>query len=604
MTTDRVAIVLAGGGTYLFTHIGMLEALEDGGLLDDEQARQVGGVYGNSAGSVVGALFAQGYRPHLIWRLANWTIWGAQPPDDGSLWRYRQFQHTYDLGKFLAPDDAVLRKAVVQNLSYLKGFLSSKGFVPLFRDYLYGGARYAALAADPANIRPPDQRYPFNAIIANLSTTQELIARYSAHIEAAQPEHALAEAAPVAVPPFLVTPAGRERNYAFFDDMALADRPESQRLAAAEAVYASAAQPVLFEPFYKPDGLWLWERLDGDEELKLERSWPYLVDGGIRDDYPLSVAVKVGGHTRVFGQMLGSPGYPFRAIGQGTVVDVLMRLVYDTLIKTIYEADQDDAEIIACQIRSIVPYIAPRQRSLLDAGVAGQARDAGYLTGAYYLFRVAQARGEAGEDPRPFLRELLSGARKTCTWEQVFDIHLADQLKSGLRSGRAQPAAAPDGYRIATPQDDPTYVRLAQALLNDYANWRYPGNSYGPATPLETREDDPTPVGQRERERHDIGPQELDDPHFQGELQATQRQIVGWADFGLWIGVWGALLLLYLLLLLIVGLFVDLSWAARPLALLVVLLISGVAARLLYHILLEQLWSLARGFVGGQLSGK
>ena len=74
MTTDRVAIVLAGGGTYLFTHIGMLEALEDGGLLDGEQARQVGGVYGNSAGSVVGALFAQGYRPHLIWRrLTAWT---------------------------------------------------------------------------------------------------------------------------------------------------------------------------------------------------------------------------------------------------------------------------------------------------------------------------------------------------------------------------------------------------------------------------------------------------------------------------------------------------------------------------------------------------
>lgn len=603
MSDDRIGIVLAGGGTYLFTHIGMLEALEDGGLLDGEEARRIGAVYGNSAGSVVGALFAQGYRPHLLWRLANWTIWGAQPPDDGSLWRYRQFQHSYKLGTFLAPDDATLRKAVTQNLSYLKGFLSPKGFLPLFRDYLYGGARYAELAADPANIRPPELRYPFYAIMANLSTTQELIARYSTHMEAGLPLEAASEAAAAAMPPFLITPGGRERNYAFYDDLALADRPESQRLAVAEAVYASAAQPVLFEPLYKPDGLWLWERLDGDGELKLERSWPYLVDGGIRDDYPLSVAVKVGGHTRVFGQMLGSPGYPFRAIGQGTVVDILLRTVYDTLIKTIYEADQDDGEIIAQQIRSVVPYIAPRQRSLLDAGVAGQARDAGYLTGAYYLFRVAQARGEASEDPRPFLRELIGGARRAFTWEQVFDRRLAEDLRSGLRPGRERPALPSDGYRVATPQDDPTYVRLAQALLNDYANWRYPGHTFGPATPLETREDDPSAIGQRERERHDIGPQELNDPRFQGELQVGQRQIVGWLDLGLWIGVWGALLLLYALVLLVVGLFADTAWAVRPIALLAALLISGVLARLVYHILLEWVWVTARGFVGRQLGG-
>lgn len=602
MTTDSVGIVLAGGGTYLFTHIGMLEALEDGGLLDGEEARKIGGVYGNSAGSIVGAMFAQGYRPHLLWRLANWTIWGAQPPDDGSLWRYRQFQHAYSLGQYLAPDDATLRKAITSNLSVLKGFLSPKGFMPLFRDYLHGGARYAALAADTANIRPPAERYPFYAIIANLSTTQELIARFGAHME--PPAAAVLAPAEAAAPlPFLVTPGGRERNYAIFDDLALAGYPESQRLSVAEAVYASAAQPVLFEPLYKPDGLWMWERLDGDGELKLDRSWPYLVDGGIRDDYPLSVAVKVGGHARVFGQMLGSPGYPFRAIGQGTLVDILFRTVYDTLIKTIYEADQDDAEIMSRQIRSVVPYIAPRQQSLLDAGVAGQARDAGYLTGAYYLFRIAQARGEATEDPRPFLRELMSGARRSFTWDQLFDRQIAESPRSGLRSGRAAPAAA-DGYRIATPQDDPTYVRLAQALLNDYANWRYPGQSYGPATPLETRADDPTPLGQRERERHDIAAAELDDPRFQGEIQQIQRQIVGWVDIALWVGLWGALLLLYLVVLLLLGLFANVAWAARPLALLVALVLAGVVSRLLYHTLVERAWQLARGFIARQLSGQ
>src|SRR5689334_21877342 len=105
MSEDKIGIVLSGGGTYLFIHIGMLEALEDGGLLDGDQARLIGGVFGNSAGSVVGSLFAHGYRPHAIWAITNWTIWGAQPPDDGMLWRYRSFQHGYDLGKFLAPDE-------------------------------------------------------------------------------------------------------------------------------------------------------------------------------------------------------------------------------------------------------------------------------------------------------------------------------------------------------------------------------------------------------------------------------------------------------------------------------------------------------------------
>jgi predicted acylesterase/phospholipase RssA len=596
--------VLAGGGTYLFTHIGMLEALEDGGLLDGAEAQQIGGVYGNSAGSVVGALFAQGYRPHRIWQLANWTIWGAQAPEDGSLWRYRQFQHPYDLSAFLAPDEAVLRRALTQNLSYLKGVLSPAGFLPLMRDYLYGGARYTELAADPAAIRPPALRYPFYAIITNLSTTQELIARYAAHLEAPPLAALSAEAAPAAAPPFLVTPQGREHNYAFFDDLALADRPESQRLTVSEAVYASIAQPVLFEPFYKPDGLWLWQRLAGDAELQLDHTWPYLVDGGVRDDYPLSIAVKVGGHTRVFGQMLGAPGYPFRAIGQGTVVDVLFRIVYDTLLKTIYEADQDDVEIIAQQIRSVVPYIAPRQQGLFDAGVAGQARDAGYLTGAYYLYRVAQVRGEAGDDPQPFLRELLSGKRATFTWEQVFDQRLANELVARSHARTTGHVPATDGYRLATPQDSQSYVRLGQALLNDYAHWRYPNSVYGPATMLETREDDPSAIGKRERERHDIGPTELDSAIFQGELQVAQRQFVGWVDLALWIGVWGALLLLYVLLLLIVGLFANTSWAARPLALLITLVISGGLARLVYHLLLEQAWRVARGFISSRLTGK
>lgn len=601
MTTDRVAIVLSGGGTYLFTHIGMLEALEDGGLLDGEESHKIGAVYGTSAGNIIGAMFAQGYRPHQLWRVVNWTIWGAQPPDDGMLWRYQQFQHAYDLSQFLAPDDATLRKALTHDLRCLKGVFSPKGFLALMRDYLYGGARYTAFAADPTMIRPPDQRYPFHTVITNLSTTQEVIARFTAHLELPTAA-ALAPIAAGAAPPFLTSPGGRERNYAFFDDVALAGYPESQRLHVSEAVYASAAQPVLFEPLYKPDGLWMWERLAGDGELKLERSWPYFVDGGIRDNYPLSVAVKVGGHTRIFGQMLGSPDYPFRTIGQGTLVDILYRAIDHTLLKTIYEADQDDAEILSRQIRSVMPYIAPRQKSLFDASVAGQARDAGYLTGAYYLYRIAQARGTATDDPRPFLRELLGGSRRTFTWDDVFDKQLADSPRSGLRLGRLSSKLV-DGYRIATPQDDPTYVRLAQALFNEYAAWRYPGQSYGPATMLETREDDPTPIGQRERERHDIAPSEVENPQFQGNLPRVQQEIIGWFDTALWVGLWGVLVLLDVVVVLVLSLFVDVSWTVRPIALVLNLLITGALARFLYHMLLDRVWQMTNAFIAKKMSG-
>ena len=52
----KTGLVLSGGGTRGFAHIGALQALEEAGIRADV-------ISGTSVGSIVGALYADGYNP-------------------------------------------------------------------------------------------------------------------------------------------------------------------------------------------------------------------------------------------------------------------------------------------------------------------------------------------------------------------------------------------------------------------------------------------------------------------------------------------------------------------------------------------------------------
>jgi len=61
--SKRVGVALGGGAVWAFAHIGVLEVLEENGILVD-------GVAGTSAGSIVGAFYAFGLKLHEIKEIA------------------------------------------------------------------------------------------------------------------------------------------------------------------------------------------------------------------------------------------------------------------------------------------------------------------------------------------------------------------------------------------------------------------------------------------------------------------------------------------------------------------------------------------------------
>jgi NTE family protein len=65
--TDRkykIGLVLSGGGTRGFAHLGLMQALNEAGIFPDV-------ISGTSAGALAGVLYADGYKPKEILRLMN-----------------------------------------------------------------------------------------------------------------------------------------------------------------------------------------------------------------------------------------------------------------------------------------------------------------------------------------------------------------------------------------------------------------------------------------------------------------------------------------------------------------------------------------------------
>jgi len=60
----KIGLVLSGGGARGFAHLGVIQALNESGIFP-------GVISGTSAGAIVGALYADGYKPKEILKLMN-----------------------------------------------------------------------------------------------------------------------------------------------------------------------------------------------------------------------------------------------------------------------------------------------------------------------------------------------------------------------------------------------------------------------------------------------------------------------------------------------------------------------------------------------------
>lgn len=60
----KIGLVLSGGGARGFAHLGLLQALNEAGIFPDI-------ISGTSAGAIVGAFYADGYKPYEILNMLN-----------------------------------------------------------------------------------------------------------------------------------------------------------------------------------------------------------------------------------------------------------------------------------------------------------------------------------------------------------------------------------------------------------------------------------------------------------------------------------------------------------------------------------------------------
>ena len=63
-TKYKIGFVLSGGGARGFAHLGFIQALNEAEIFPDI-------ISGTSSGAIIGALYADGYRPKDILRLMN-----------------------------------------------------------------------------------------------------------------------------------------------------------------------------------------------------------------------------------------------------------------------------------------------------------------------------------------------------------------------------------------------------------------------------------------------------------------------------------------------------------------------------------------------------
>jgi len=126
--SQKVAIVLSGGGAKGVTHIGVLKALEESGIPIDYIA-------GTSMGAIIGGLYASGYSPDQMLQIINtdeFTKWITGKLDPKYTYFFRQGQPDPSWISFKFKYDSILQTKLPTNL--ISPIRMDFGFIELFSE--------------------------------------------------------------------------------------------------------------------------------------------------------------------------------------------------------------------------------------------------------------------------------------------------------------------------------------------------------------------------------------------------------------------------------------------------------------------------------------
>jgi NTE family protein len=135
-STYKTGIVLSGGGARGFAHIGVLKALNERGIFPDI-------ISAVSAGSIVGALYADGYKPETIFELlSEWDIYKL----------LRVYKPGFGVLKAMGIRKALSRNLSTDELSELKIplIISATNFTKATTEYFSSGSIIDAVMASSA----------------------------------------------------------------------------------------------------------------------------------------------------------------------------------------------------------------------------------------------------------------------------------------------------------------------------------------------------------------------------------------------------------------------------------------------------------------------
>ena len=155
--SQKVALVLSGGGAKAFSHIGVLRALEENGIPIDY-------VVGNSIGSVIGALYAAGYSPEEIQTLL----------DDPELYNFKRGETKND--RYMFQDKGDDASILHIPFSVKKGFqihLPFNAYNIQEIDYLL--IEHLASAAAAAHYDFDSLMVPFRCVAADIDSSQLIV---------------------------------------------------------------------------------------------------------------------------------------------------------------------------------------------------------------------------------------------------------------------------------------------------------------------------------------------------------------------------------------------------------------------------------------------
>ncbi|MBI3942479.1 MAG: patatin-like phospholipase family protein [Chloroflexi bacterium] len=395
-----LALVLSGGGVYGFAHIGTLRALED---LQPHLLGAIETVIGTSVGSIIGALFARGYTPSQIWQIASQDVW-ARAKSSGSQPR---------LGVFFDIDYAAIRQALSQDWRAFTGLIKGDRFLDLLDLYL----------GSTSPLPPEGPARELVTIGMNYSSGREALFHFSRHLAETR-----ATGIPVPATPSIIKARGRAGGYQVYDDLSDGSY-NPQPVTMAQAVRCSISLPGIFEPYWlsylandgpvSPD-------TGGGASAPVRRISGWYIDGGVRDNFGISVAAHLLEADQIFGQFLGNADSA-PLILDGGMPQILLRII-NAGGRTIFEADQDDAAIRTANVRVLLPGI-DQKGGTFDL----KQMDEIYRTG--YTFT------------RSFLETMEDIWGPPLTWEKIFR-----QPPQGIRWPQFRPAP---GRMPASPDKNP-----------------------------------------------------------------------------------------------------------------------------------------------------